>query len=537
MTVGISMSKAQYRQGEAIHIFVEASQDADIKILIQHLAEPPYLFYDGMQLSRVGGYGVDATINGIEVSTSFDVVADWRDHIRYGFLSGFSKADKEDASDVEWLTKAHLNAVQFYDWMFRHESLLPPEPEYIDPLNRELSYPAVLSKIDGCLERGIAPMAYGAVYAASRSFWETHKDWGLYCQNGEPMSFGGWLQFMDISTGSPWSKHILGEFCTVAEKAGFLGIHMDTYGFPKNAYTAKGQPVSLAAEFPALVENGKNGLRSVNADTAVIFNCVGNWPVETVAKSPVDAVYIEVWPPYERYSHLVSLIRNALILGNQKSVILAAYMSPFKSAETFDEIIAAENALLLTYSIIHACGGKQLVFGENACVLCDPYYVNHKPLRPEFLPELHCYLDHTVRMSELLDARVVEDISAEFSGGINTEFQFSGAPCSPFPDAGTVWTSVGRTDDKYIFQLVNLIGLEHDLWDSPQRRPEPLENIHVEALVDSTIKGIYLASPNGNHGRPQSISFSTKQTPRGQVVCFTINTIVVWTTVWIEFET
>ena len=536
MTLDISMNKAQYKLGESIQIKITAPENAEIQITVRHLADDPVPYHEGWIPPGTGGYGVEAHVDGVILSTAFDVVCDWRERIRYAFLSDFAQEDEGDGGDISWLTKAHFNAVQFYDWMYRHERLLPPDSEYIDPLGRTLSYPAVLSKVDGCRGHGMAPIAYGAIYAASRSFWEEHRRWGLYSKDGQPMSFGGWLQFMDISRESPWRAHILSEFCQTAQNAGFMGIHMDTYGFPKNAYNADGAPVDLAEEFPTLIDDVKKSLRDLHTDTGVIFNCVGNWPVETVAKSPVDAVYIEVWPPYERYAHLVSLIRNGLIIGQKKQVVLAAYMTPFKTARTSSDIEAAENALLLTYSVIHASGGTQLVFGEKACVLCDPYYADHKELRREFLPELQRYLDHAVRMSELMDMRRVEDITAEFSGGINTEFQFGGAACSPFPQAGAVWTVVGRTHDKYILQLINLTGLAHDFWNKPQKRPEAVTGLSVEALVDYEVGGIYAASPDTPEGRPAALPFAVKQTDRGQVVCFKIPSVVIWTTVWIAFE-
>lgn len=536
MKLEIRMNKAQYYFGEPIFAQVTAPEGAQIQITIQHLADDPITYQEGMIPPATGGYGIDAIVDGFSISTAFDVVYDWRDHIRYAFLSDFAKEDEGDDSDISWLIKAHFNVVQFYDWMFRHESLIPPEIEYTDPLDRALSYSAVLSKVDWCRTGGIAPMAYGAIYASSYSFWEEHKEWGLYCKNGQPMSFGGWLQFMDVSEYSPWREHILSEFSGITQKTGFMGIHMDTYGFPKDAYNAAGISVYLAAEFSTLINDVKERLRRVNPNTGVIFNCVGNWPVEAVAKSSADAVYIEVWPPYERYWHLVSLVRKGLIMGQRKPVILAAYMSPFKNAQTPDEVAAAENALLLAYSVIHASGGKQLVLGENACVLCDPYYAEHKALRTDFINELQKYLDHVVRMSELMDMRLVEDISAEFAGGINTEFQFTGAVCSPFPEANTVWTVIGRANNKYVLQLVNLTGLEHDFWNRFQKRPRTVSNLFVEALVDYEIKGIYAASPDLHAGRPQSIIYTLKQTERGQVVCFTIPSIMIWTTVWIEFE-
>lgn len=536
MILDISMSKAQYILGEPIYVHINAPAGTDVQITIRHLADAPITYHSGMIPPGIGGYGVDVCVGDTVISTAFDVVKNWKDSIRYAFISDFSEDDLNDDRDITWIKNAHFNAVQFYDWMYRHESLLPPDSKYTDPLDRVLSYPTVLSKIEGFCVSGIMPIAYCAIYAASRDFWKKHKDWGLYSKNGQPMSFGGWLQFMDISRGSKWREHILSEFQETAVKAGFMGVHMDTYGFPKDAYNADGAPVNLSEEFHALICDVKRCLNEISEENGVIFNCVGNWPVESVAKSTVDAVYIEVWPPNERYSHLVSLVRNALIVGQKKPVILAAYISPFLTASTPDEISAAENALLLTFSVIHACGGTQLVLGENGCVLCDPYYAKYKSLRPGFLSEIQKYLDYSVRMSELLDNRLVDDVSAEFTGGINTEFVFTGAACSPFPEINTVWTVIGRASDMYVIQLVNLMGLEHDYWNKGQRRPDTVNSLSVEALVDYEVKGVYAASPDWNDGRPCDIIYTLKQTDRGQTVCFKTPPLVIWTSIWIEFE-
>lgn len=43
----------------------------------------------------------------------------------------------------------------------------------------------------------------------------------------------------------------------------------------------------------------------------VIFNAVNNWPMEAVAQTGQDAVYIEVWPPNDRYRDLYTLIAQA----------------------------------------------------------------------------------------------------------------------------------------------------------------------------------------------------------------------------------
>ena len=57
------------------------------------------------------------------------------------------RVDYTAGRDVEGVVdnfhRLHLNAVQFYDWMYRHARLLPPTDDFVDPLGRELSLATV----------------------------------------------------------------------------------------------------------------------------------------------------------------------------------------------------------------------------------------------------------------------------------------------------------------------------------------------------------------------------------------------------------
>jgi dextranase len=50
-----------------------------------------------------------------------------------------------------------------------------------------------------------------------------------------------------------------------------------------------------------LIEDTKARLNEITLENHQIFNNVGNWPVKSVAKVPLDAVYIEVWEPNREY--------------------------------------------------------------------------------------------------------------------------------------------------------------------------------------------------------------------------------------------
>jgi len=103
------------------------------------------------------GYGVVAELLNedcevvSEVSTAFDILNQWTDFPRYGFLSDFQSRRTDPETIMDSLVRYHINGLQFYDWMYRHEQFLTDEEPYRDLLNRELSLETV--KFDLCCSR------------------------------------------------------------------------------------------------------------------------------------------------------------------------------------------------------------------------------------------------------------------------------------------------------------------------------------------------------------------------------------------------
>lgn len=486
-----------------------------------------------------GGYGVDACVSGCTdvISTAFDVAENHSDDIRYGFLSDFAPEEGKDSSDVLFANKLHLNALQFYDWMWKHEKLVSNTVEYQDPMGRSMSLDTVMKKITDCKEWGIRPFAYGAVYAADRAFYEKHSDWALYKLNGKPIDFADeWLIYMNTSIGSPWTDHIVGEYADAVKTLGFQGIHMDTYGFPKNAWDYKKHKVALAKTFPDLINRSREAVTSIDPAGGVIFNAVNNWPVESIASSNQDAIYIEVWPPHDTYHDLYALIREAKYMA-AKPVILAAYMKPFQSAQTPDEIEAAETSLLLANAVISASGGHQLVFGENSGILCDSYYVKYAKMRGSFIPSVRAYCDFVVRYKKLLYSYSAMDVSMTAANGINEDVFSVQDPQIRFSscgDADTVWTIVRESEKYLVLQFINLVGVDSKWNMQKPVRPIRQTNIKVEILMDRSIGGVYLATPDFLDCRPSALVYNVEQRKDGQYVIFEIPELDIWDLIWIE---
>src|SRR5258708_4030189 len=253
-------TRAFFRPGEAItlHATFDGSASGEIQVSVYHLGEKVALWTAPLreghaviqghvpaQVQR--GYLVHAQIGDVSAFTAFDVLDRWTDAPRYGFLYDFSAARTTESiqETMDRLLEFHINGIQFYDWQYRHDTLLPPQDEFVDPLGRALSLRTVRALIEAAHQRGMAAMPYTAIYAASPAFAAAHHDWQLFDDNGQAFDFAnGFLKIMNPS--SLWRAYFVQECRRVLDVLPFDGIHVDQYGEPTTGYDSAGNPVDLA---------------------------------------------------------------------------------------------------------------------------------------------------------------------------------------------------------------------------------------------------------------------------------------------------
>lgn len=484
------------------------------------------------------GYGVEIVYKDQLLSTAFDCIPDWHYRPRYGFLSDFYLEDEEDDSDAINMLKYHINVVQFYDWMYKHEDLIPKEDYYIDLLERELSKKAVEHKISACHLRGIKTLGYGAIYAASKSFYEAHKSWALYTNSDQPQNLGDWFYIMNISEVSPWRSHIIQEFQKAIEVFDFDGIHMDTYGFPKTAYSKLDGVKKieyLDKQFPSLIGETKQAINRSKDGASITFNAVSNWAIETIAPSDQDAIYIEVWDPQDRYNHLYQLVSHGKELG-KKQVILAAYMKAYAQKERYSEK-ACHIGWLLASATIFASGGFHFTLGEENGILPDPYYVKYEHVPEAYVRDMRNYYDFIVRYGNLLFDLESEDISMTYGNGINTEYLFKGANFSSYPYPDRVWTMIKSHKQYKTINLINYSGIQSDLWNEGKDcEPDLIQEIEVSVLIDETLVNVFYASPDWHHGKSEKLAYDIEEVDRGNAISFKVPYLKYWGLVYIEIE-
>lgn len=525
--------QGRYRAGEPVWLRLCHDTRADRLLWrVTHLAQE-LLFGEEALSARdmrfalpplaAGGYGVEARLmqGNAELARLYTAVNVEGRAVRYGFLSDFGP---EDEQDIEALAKYHIDHVQFYDWSWRHDTLVAPEEDYQDMMGKRNSKAAIRQKIHACHQRGMLAMAYGAVYAASRPFWEQHPSWGLYGPEGKPMTFIDTFYYMDLE--SPWRQHLMEQYLDAVRRMGFDGIHMDTYGEPKTARAADGSLRHLEDDFPGLIADTRAAFQQAGLEPHLVFNNVGAWPVEATRQVPQDAVYMELWPPMDRYRHLRQAVQLA---GDAQPVVLAAYPAPFRT-DTPSRALHSQRFLSFAIALL---GATQLFVGEKDAVVTQGYYADYSPLNRQQRYWVKAYQDFFVRYGDLLYNPALKDVTLTHCGGDNTEYRFD-FPFSVDGEPGKVWLTLRESRRYQLIGLINLCGNRDDHWNQGKTAPRPQTGLvcHVQTCAEPT--GLWYATPDEGDGCPAALPWQTRLENGGTVLSFRLPRLTHCGMVWLE---
>lgn len=436
------------------------------------------------------GYGVEISVLNsggtilAEDSTAFDVLENWTQNPRYGFLTDFYPDRQDAAATLALLNHYHINGLQFYDWMYRHEQFLTTEDPYLDLWSpKPKSIKTVDGLIDAAHQYGMAAMPYTAIYGSSRDYALLHPEMVLYTRDGKMYEFGGdKMMIMDPRPGTPWTKHLMAEFKDILDQTDFNGIHIDQYGDPKFGFDQNGNRYELA---PAIVDfvNGTKALTNqYTADDAVVFNLVNNWPVEDIATSDEDFVYIEVWEPNTWFANLHQIIVRAQALSGGKPVVLACYIDP-----TF------EQTAIINEAVIFASGGGHIEMGENDGMLAEAYFPNYKVISPALSTTLQNYYDFSVRYQNVTGPGTV-DATKEYQGKV----KITGVSTSTSQMKDTVWPLVRKSKGSTAINLVNFLGISQIEWNKEvPNKPTAMRDFQMTVEVgQKRVADVWFASPD-----------------------------------------
>lgn len=441
--------------------------------------------------------------------------------VRYGFLSDFEKFDNDE--DIKWMNANHLNYIQFYDWSFRHHKMIPPQTIFSDAMGKKCNLDVVKKKIESCKKRNMKPIAYGPVYAASKEFYENNRKDAYYSQPNKPLTFIDIFYFMNISEKSSWPKHIISQYKECINEVGFLGLHLDTYGYPKRALDYENKVNYLENDLPKFLNQVSKELK----DAPLIFNNVGAWPLEKMTGVDQKAIYIEVWPPYDTFYNLKELINKAK--EGLKPVILSAYISSFRT----DRERALYNALLTTF-YINTLGATHLYLGEEGAVITQGYYCDYTKLRKNEKLLIQKYQDFFVAYQQILFDNSLKDVTMTHCGWDNEEYIITGnySLSSNENKISVVIRTNGKT------HLISLLNLENNdnKWNSPKEEPSLSSNLEIQVQVFKKVENVYFANPESESYFAQKLDFIRKTGTRSDIVKFKVPTFKVGSIVFFEEE-
>ncbi len=271
--------------------------------------------------------------------------------------------------------------------------------------------------------------------------------------------------------------------------------------------------------FPAFINATADVVHAKRgANGATIFNLVTNWPVDTVAPSKEDVVYIEVWEPYRNFLDLHNLVVNAQKLGGGKPVIIAAYIKPEREVN-----------VRLANALIYASGGYYLEFGEPAALLADAYFPKFGIMNKDLETVMAQYSDFMVRYENVLALNTTDATATRGSAltidGVTTQSDQS-------RDQVAVIVRQGR--DFETFSLVNLMGINTPHWDEhAYTDPTPLTNATVHLKSSKPISHLWLASPDSPDFALQPVTFTTEADNQ---VSFTLPQLDYWTMLLVDYR-
>jgi len=486
-------AKAVFSPGDQVRIEVRGAEGGEL--IVRHLGDVVVRVPSGGRWVDLGplpegGYSVEWRDDGGSARTAVQVLADPRSRLRYGFVVDYAPRRDIDAV-VDNIRRLHLNAVQFYDWAYRHAELLGGGEEYADALGQPVSLETVRRLAADLRAAGAEALGYAAVYAVGDEQWQRWRHDALLTAEGAPYALADFLRIVDPAAPD-WLEHLKGQLVAATDSVGFAGFHLDQYGFPKRAGRADGVVVDLAASFVALLESVRESLPG----SRLVFNNVNDFPTWATARTSQDAVYVEVWDPHETLGALSRVATRARAVAGGKPVVVAAYQHVYDDAPAH----RADLATALTMAALYSHGATQLLAGEADRILVDPYYVRNHVAEESTREMLARWYDFAVMHDELLFDPAIVDVTGSYAGAYNGDLdvELGGHRVSGEADAGAVWRTVRSTPHGLVVHLVNLLDQTDARWDAPRepiaRRPHG--RLRLRATRGATAR-IMVADPDG----------------------------------------
>ena len=488
------------------------------------------------------GYMVDLydTTGGKEnvyASIAVDVSSDWARFPRYGFLSKFGQLTTTQTDGiVKYLSRHHINGLQFYDWTFEHHQPLAgtvanPATTWKDIANRDTYKSTVQQYITAAHSRNMKAMSYNLAYGALNDAasagvqdqWYMYKD-----QNHNTKAEFDVTPFLKSKIylldpgNNGWQHYLAGKNDDVYAVYPFDGFHIDQLGDWGITYNYNGGILNVPEGFKSFI----NAMKTAAPTKRLVMNAVNQYGQQNnIAQAPVDFIYTEVWGPNEGFKDLATIIQNNDSWSGGKKTCLAAYMN-YDLANNKGYFNTP--AILLTDAVIFAFGGSHLELGEH--MLGREYFPNENlQMKEDLKAALVNYYDFLTAYQNLL--RDGGAFNSPTIACTNNKMTLNTWP----PQSGQV-SVVGKAFANFqVLHFINLANANSLEWrdkNGTQTTPNTINDAAINFTSTRAVSKIWMASPDVSKGVSRNIAF----TQSGSNVTFTLPSLKYWDMVVVEYQ-
>lgn len=552
LTLELRTDKACYRPGETVAFTAEGTLPADAKIRYRHGTEvvaeaaaaatwtwtAPATDFTGylVDIYRTRDDGAEVVLGTIAV----DVSSDWTRFPRYGFVATFDGSKNQPGlieEEMQFLSRCHINGVQFQDWHNKHHWPLGgtrdnPAENYRDIANREVVAEVIRQYIETQHALGMKSMFYNLCFGALDDAAEdgVKDEWYIYKAQGRvdrdlhdlPDSWKSDIYLVDPANAE-WQAYIGQRNDDVYATFDFDGYQIDQLGDRGDRYDYNSNRVNLPLGYASFIQ----AMKELHPDKRLVMNAVSGYGASQIAGTgQVDFLYNEMWGGEDGFDDLrTAVMANDQYSNHTLSTVFAAYMNynVADNAGTFNT-----PGVLLTDAVMFALGASHLELGDH--MLCKEYFPNSNlAMDDQLRTAIVRYYDFLTGYQNLLRGA---DTSAETDVTLTATSEGVSLNAWP-PRQGSVTTYARRVDGKTVIHLLNFRDADQLSWrDVDGTMPEPRQLTRLDLTLDCAekVNKIWVATPDRHAGAPEELTFIQAD---GKVT-FTLPALKYWTMLVVE---
>lgn len=566
----ISTDRCSYAPGQQIAFTLSATPAAGMRVRYRHLADivadtllttknwkwtPPALDYRGYMVEV---YSTDGNSDIIHGTIAVDVSSDWVRFPRYGFVATFGN-DKTIGvvrSEMTWLNRCHINAVQFQDWHCNHDWPLggtreKPLSSYKDIANRTIYTSAIKNYITRQHQLGMKSFFYNLCFGVLDGYesrgvseeWLLFKDQNHSVKDTHDLP-DDWKS--DIYLANPantqWQAYLADRNDDVYACFDFDGYQIDQLGNRGTLYDYYGNEISLASGYASFIQ----AMKLRHPEKRLVMNAVSEYGASEIGRTgKMDCFYNEVWGCHSRnsltnaearFTNLKNIIQNNRSYNASLQTVFAAYMNYCCDNSNFNI-----PGVVMTDAVMFALGGSHLELGGDH-MLCREYFPHAgQKMTAQLEDWMTRYYDFMTAYENLL--------RGDWKDNTLIRVTSRDVTINKWEPVNQQVTQISRNvEGRRVIHLLNFCTQESSQITDPNYllcwhdrdglRPWPVEHKELPLTITGLselgkIRRLWVASPDYLGGAVQEI---TDYTLSSSTLRFTLPALQFWTMIVIEPE-